>query len=380
MKKNIDSHIPYVTGKEIYYLKKVLKKKKFSGRGFFSKKCEKIISNNYKKHEVLLTTSCTDALEMAAILLNIKAGDEVILPSYTFVSTANAFVLRGAKLIFVDTYNSHPCIDASQIEKKITKKTKCICIIHYASISCDMNQILRICKKYKIKLVEDCANAMGSFYKKKKLGLFGDLSTFSFHDTKNITSGEGGALLINNKEFVNRAKIILEKGTNRSDFLKGKINKYQWVDIGSSYALSEINCAFLYAQLKKENFITKKRISIYKYYFKNLIKFQNKKLFKLPYVPNYAKINGHSFYITMNSKKEKSDLKKIMQEKGIQLSSHYECLHNSLFYKRKNRLIKLKNSEYFSDNLLRLPIYPDLTKNDLKKIVGNFNSYYQHKI
>ena len=219
MKKNIDSHIPYVTGKEIYYLKKVLKKKKFSGRGFFSKECEKIISNNYKKHEVLLTTSCTDALEMAAILLNIKAGDEVILPSYTFVSTANAFVLRGAKLIFVDTYNSHPCIDASQIKKKITKKTKCICIIHYASISCDMNQIVRICKKYKIKLVEDCANAMGSFYKKKKLGLFGDLSTFSFHDTKNITSGEGGALLINNKEFVSRAKIILEKGTNRSDFL-----------------------------------------------------------------------------------------------------------------------------------------------------------------
>jgi len=195
-----------------------------------------------------------------------------------------------------------------------------------------------------------------------------------------LTSGEGGALLINNKKFVKRARIILEKGTNRSDFLSGKINKYQWVDIGSSYVLSEINCAFLYAQLKKENFMIKKRISIYKYYFKNLIKFQNKNLFKLPYVPSYAKTNGHIFYIVMNSTKESLNLKRFMKKKGIDLSSHYECLHNSLFYKKNNALKKLKNSEYFSDNLLRLPIYPDLKKNDLKKIVASFNSYYQYKI
>jgi dTDP-4-amino-4,6-dideoxygalactose transaminase len=378
MKNNISFNIPYISGKELINFKKLLKRKHFSGRGYFTKKCESFLSKKYKRYS-LLTTSCTHALETVAFLLNIKKGDEIILPSYTFVSTANAFAIRGAKIIFADTNYDNPCISADSIVKKITKRTKAVCLVHYAGISCDMKRITKICKINKIKLIEDCAHAFDAFGHGKRLGTFGDFSTLSFHDTKNVISGEGGALIIKKKADFIKAQIIIEKGTNRSKFNRGAIKKYSWVSLGSSYVLSEINCSFLDAQFKICNLIKKKRIKIFNFYQKKLSKLSKKNYFKLPSIPIYSKLNGHIFYILLNNKKDLQSLKKFASKNKITLQDHYECLHKSSFILKNQSLTSLPNSEMFASRILRLPIYPGLSLKNTNKVISVIENFFKIK-
>jgi dTDP-4-amino-4,6-dideoxygalactose transaminase len=377
MKNKIPFNIPFVSGLELTNFKAVIKKKKFSGRGWFTKKCENFLSQKYQRYS-LLTSSCTHALEVVAFLLKLKKGDEVIVPSYTFVSTANAFAIRGAKIVFADTYSQYPCINPESIKKKISIKTKALCVVHYAGISCDMKEIATICKKNKIKLIEDCAHSFDAFGYGKRLGTFGDFSTLSFHDTKNITSGEGGALIVKKKSDYLNAKIIIEKGTNRSKFYEQKVKKYSWVSLGSSYELSEINSSFLYSQIKFSKIIKTKRLKIFKFYNKNLSKLATKNFFDLPFLPGYAKVNGHIYYIVFNNNKDLNNLKKFAKKKGIIFQDHYECLHRSPFIlKNSNFLESLPNSEKFELNLLRLPIYPGLNFANMNKVVNVIKSYFK---
>lgn len=261
---------PYLTGYETLYIEDAVKSGKISGNGLYTSKCHEYFENRYGFNKCLLTTSCTDALEMAAILCDIHFGDEVIIPSYTFVSSANAFVLRGAKIVFADSRKDHPCIDESKLEELITDKTKVIVVVHYAGIACNMDVIMQIANRYNILVVEDAAHAIDAFYKGKPLGSIGHLGCFSFHETKNIIAGEGGMLIINDKRFNTRAEIIWEKGTNRAAFWRGEVNKYGWVDIGSSFLPSEVIAAFLYAQLENLDKIQKKRKEIWQYYYTEL--------------------------------------------------------------------------------------------------------------
>ena len=297
MLKKISFNTPSLTGDEINNLFKLNKLKCYSANGFFTKKCQQWLKKNIKCKEAFLIQSCTAALEMCALLLNIKKGDEIIMPSYTFVSTANAFVLRGATPVFVDIDFKTLNIDPYKIERAITKKTRAIVAVHYAGISCDMDPILNIAEKYKLYVIEDAAQAILSSYKGRPLGSIGDLATLSFHDSKNIHCGEGGALLINNKKFVKRAKIIRDKGTNRDDFNNNIVKKYTWVDLGSSYGLSEINAAFLYSQLLKAKSIIKNRIKIWNNYHHFFYKMEKDKKLIRPKIPNYSKSNAHIYYL-----------------------------------------------------------------------------------
>jgi len=349
---------------------------RISGDGFYSKKCNNFFKNNYKFKNNFLTPSCTAALEMTSLLMNIKPGDEVIMPSFTFVSCANAFVLRGATIRFVDSNCNEPNIDVSKIEAFINKNTKAIIAVHYAGIPCDMDELIRIKKKYSLLLVEDCAHAIDSYYKNKPLGSFGDFSTFSFHDTKNITCGEGGLLVVNNKKYVKRAEIIREKGTNRTAFFRGEIKKYSWVDIGSSYLLSDLSAAYLSGQLMNIKIIQSKRIKIFNRYSANLNKYS--KYFKIPENFIGKKYNGHMFYIILKTNKEKSFLIKHLDKKKIQAVSHYVPLHNSKFYKEKNDGSPCKNADLFSNRLLRLPLHPYLKMKDIDRICKNVLNFFEN--
>ena len=378
MNKLIPFHIPFKSKKEIYYLNSSIKKNSLAGRGFFTKKCEDIFTKDFKK-KCLMTTSCTHALEIIAFVLNLTNKDEVILPSYTFVSTASAFAIRGAKIVYADTISQYPCIDPSEIEKKITKKTKAVCIVHYAGISCDIKKISNICKKYKIKLIEDCAHSFDAYGFGKRLGTFGDFSTFSFHETKNITSGEGGALIIKSKKDYNLAKIILEKGTDRSLFEAGKVKKYTWIELGSSYALSDLNCSYLYAQLKKRNYILKKRRFIFNFYQSKLKNKEFARYFYTPDIPFYAKPNGHIYFIIFKNTQQMHSLIEYAEKKGVVFNEHYKCLHKSPFSKKNFKTGELLNSEKFEKKLLRLPIYPDLDLKKLNKIVNIIKTFCELK-
>ena len=296
---------PYLTGNEVLYIYQAVSSNKISGDGMFTKKCHDFFEKRYGFRKCLLTSSCTDALEMAAILLNLKPGDEVIMPSYTFVSTATAFVLRGADIIFCDSRKDHPGMDEDQIEQLITERTKAIVPVHYGGVACDMDKIMDLAAKYNLHVVEDAAQSIDSYYTgrdgiKKPLGSIGHLAAFSFHETKNIMSGEGGMLVINDEKFMERAEIIREKGTNRSKFFRGELDKYGWVDIGSSFLPSDIIAAFLYAQLENLDDIQKKRILLWNTYWDVLSPFA-KGSFSLPYIPSYATNNAHMFYIVFNS-------------------------------------------------------------------------------
>lgn len=298
---------PFIIGNEIDYIKDSINSGKISGDGKYSKKVHTFFEEKFGFRKCLLTTSCTDALEMIAILLEIKKGDEVIMPAFTFVSTANAFVLRGAKVIFCDSSPIHPGIDENKIEKLISKKTKAVVIVHYAGVSCNMMKIKSICDKYRLYLVEDAAQAVDAYYLEKgklaPLGSFGDLSAFSFHETKNIISGEGGLLIINNERFIKRAEIIREKGTNRTQFFRGEIDKYGWVDIGSSYLPSDIIAAFLYAQLENLKLIKEKRRQLWERYFQKILRYSTNFGIQLPQIPNYSL---HNYYFLYNSKRFKN--------------------------------------------------------------------------
>lgn len=360
---------PYFTGNETNYIEKAVASGKISGNGDYTKKCQSFFEEKFNIKKALLTTSCTDALEMAAILINIKDGDEVIMPSYTFVSTANAFVLRGAKIVFADSYANNPNIGADKIEALITNKTKAIVPVHYAGIACDMDKIMTLAKQYNLFVVEDAAQAIGSFYKGKPLGSIGHLATFSFHETKNIIAGEGGLLAINDEQFIARAEIIWEKGTNRSAFFRGEINKYGWVDIGSSFLPSEIIAAFLWAQLENLEDIQQKRKAIWNNYYNGLKILEEKGIFQLPQIPDYATNNAHMFYLVCKNNEQRSKLISALKEEDIMAVFHYMSLHKSDFYSSKHDNRKLENCDYFSDCLVRLPLFYELSDKDQQHII-----------
>lgn len=366
---------PLLTGKELTYIEQAVSYGKISGDGYFTNLCEQFFEKKYGFSKCLLTASCTDALEMCALLLDILPGDEVIMPTYTFVSMANAFYMRGAKLIFADSRPDHPGIDEQKIETLITPKTKAILVMHYGGVACDMDVIRTLADKYNLAVVEDAAHAVDSYYKDKPLGSFGDLATFSFHETKNITCGEGGMLVINRKDLCERAEIIREKGTNRKQFINGRVDKYNWVDIGSSYLMSDINAAYLYAQLEEIENIQAKRMKIWDQYYENLKSIKDK--IGLPYVPDYATNNAHLFYMVCQSKTERDDLIEHLRSKNIYAVFHYQNLHQSPFFSSLYHGKELPNAQVYNDCLLRLPLFFDLTETDLDYISKAVISFFK---
>ena len=350
---------PFLTGKEMHYMYQAIESGKISGNGMFTKKCHDFFTDKYKFKKCLLTSSCTDALEMAAMLSNIGPGDEVIIPSYTFVSTALAFIRQGANVIFADSNIDNPNIDADSIEALITTKTKAIVPVHYAGVSCDMDKIMEIAHKHNLIVIEDAAQAIDSYYKGRPLGSIGNFGCFSFHETKNIISGEGGMLVINNEKDFKRADIIWEKGTNRTEFFKGEVNKYGWVDVGSSFLPSEIIAAFLYAQLENLEDIQTKRKLLWNKYHSNLININNE-YFCLPTIPNYATNNAHMFYIKCKSLDIRNTIISMLKENNILAVFHYLSLHKSEYYKSKHDGRILTNSDLYTDSILRLPLFYDL--------------------
>ena len=370
---------PHFTGNETKYIEEAVRSMKISGDGMFTKKCHDFFEKKYGFLKCLLTTSCTDALEMASILINVKEGDEVIMPSYTFVSTANAFVLRGAKIIFADSLPDHPNIDVSKIEALITSKTKAIVPVHYGGVACDMDPIMSLADKYNLYVIEDAAQAIDSFYKGKPLGGIGHLASFSFHETKNIISGEGGMLVINDERFVQRAEVIREKGTNRSQFFRGEIDKYGWVDIGSSFLPSDIIAAFLYAQLENLDEIQKKRISIWNSFYQKLKPLALENHFQLLEVTPEKTNNGHLFALIMNSMEERTALIQYMRAEEVMTVFHYLSLHKSPYYHDKHDGRELVECDKFSDRLVRMPFYYDLSNEDIEKITTLIIRFFDGK-
>ncbi|MBL7996091.1 dTDP-4-amino-4,6-dideoxygalactose transaminase [bacterium] len=352
---------PYLTGKEAHYLYQAVLSGMISGNGMFTKRCHEFFEESYHFKKCLLTTSCTDALEMAAILIDIKPGDEVIMPSYTFVSTANAFVLRGAKIVFADSGPDNPNMDADQIESLITPKTKAIIPVHYAGIACNMDKIMELARKHSLYVIEDAAQAIDSFYTDRPLGSIGHLSAFSFHETKNVISGEGGMLVINDEQFIRRAEIVWEKGTNRAEFFRGEVNKYGWMDIGSSFLPSDIIAAFLYAQLEHLDEIQKKRKMLWNAYYENLKPLETAGHISLPRIPDYATNNAHMFYVLFKNLEARTSVIEHLKKNEIYAVFHYLSLHKSPFYEKKHDGRILSNSDHYTDCLLRLPMYYELT-------------------
>ncbi|MBD1427744.1 dTDP-4-amino-4,6-dideoxygalactose transaminase [Sphingobacterium arenae] len=367
---------PYLTGKEAHYMYDAVYTGKLSGNGKFTKKCQHFFESNYGFRKCLLTTSCTDALEMAAILADIQPGDEVIMPSYTFVSTSNAFVLRGAHIRFADSRKDHPGIDEDSIESLITQKTKAIVPVHYAGVGCDMEKIMSIANKHNLLVIEDAAQAIDSYFTfsdgtKKALGSIGHLAAFSFHETKNIISGEGGLLAINDDRFSKRAEIIWEKGTNRSAFFRGEVDKYGWVDIGSSFLPSETIAAFLWAQLENLENIQEKRIAIWDQYYSGLKEWAENRNVRLPFVPHFATNNAHMFYLVCESVEQRTEIIERLKSKSVSAVFHYLSLHKSPFYQSKHDGRELSMSDFYSECLVRLPMYYELTEDNIDLIIGN---------
>jgi len=367
---------PYLTGKETHYIYQAVMSGKLSGNGLFTKKCQQLIEQRFKFHKVLLTTSCTDALEMAAILLDIQAGDEVIIPSYTFVSTANPFILRGANIVFADSSEENPNLDIDLIESLITSKTKAIVPVHYAGIACDMIRLMQLAKKHNLFVVEDAAQAIDSYCDGKELGSFGHLSAFSFHETKNIIAGEGGMLVINDERFAERAEIIWEKGTNRSSFFRGEVNKYGWVDIGSSFLPSEITAAFLYAQLENLDEIQSKRKHLWSLYYQTLENLRIDGLLRLPLIPTYATNNAHMFYVICKNLEERNALIKHLNNDKIHAVFHYISLHSSPYYTEKHDNRVLYNADYYTERLVRLPLFYELDEKQIYHITDSIKAFY----
>ena len=367
----IPFNIPVVLGSEKDALAEVFAKRKFSGDGYFSTKCHEVLAEYLNAPKALLTTSCTDALEMSAILLDIKQGDEVIMPSFTFVSTSNAFVLRGAKIVFVDVNPKTMNIDESLIESAITSNTKAIVLVHYAGWSCDMDKVMSISKKHNIPVVEDAAQALGAEYKGKKLGTFGAMSCFSFHETKNIQCGEGGALVINDDKYIKRAEIVREKGTNRSQFLRGQTDKYTWVDLGSSFLPSELNAAFLYTQLVKIDYINSDRVRIWNKY---LAAFKDQ--YDVLNCPDYCSKNAHLFSIRLKDVEERTSFIDYLKKNGVSSVFHYVPLHTSpagRIYSNFHGEDKFTTSE--SERLVRIPLYFGMTEADQEKVISVIKSF-----
>ena len=367
---------PYLTGNEAAYIAAAVKSLKLSGNGEFTQKSQSYFEKQFDFRKCLLTSSCTDALEMSALLLNIQPEDEVIMPSYTFVSTANAFVLRGAKIVFCDSRKDHPGMDEELIELLITSKTKVIVPVHYSGVACNMDKIMAIAKSHNLFVVEDAAQAIDSFFKGKPLGGIGHLGTFSFHETKNVISGEGGMLAVNHQNFTGRAEIIWEKGTNRSAFWRGEVDKYGWVDIGSSFLPSELTAAFLWAQLEELENIQNKRKEIWENYWTGLQPLTEFGV-QLPYIPEYATNNAHMFYLVCNSETERSELIEHLKINEINAVFHYLSLHKSPFYLDKHDGRELIQADKYSECLVRLPFYFELSFDDQKFVIDTILKFFK---
>ena len=370
---------PPYTGNEEKYVIESMKSSKISGDGKFTKRCEFWFEEKLQCKKVLLTTSCTHALEMAAILLDIKEGDEVIMPSYTFVSTANAFVLRGAKIVFVDIRPDTMNIDETKIEEAITSKTKVIVPVHYAGVGCEMDTIMDIAKKYNLFVVEDAAQGMMSTYKGKALGTIGHLGAFSFHETKNYTSaGEGGLLIINDEKFVQRAEIIREKGTNRSLFFRGMVDKYSWVDIGSSYLMNDVSAAYLWGNLEKADEINQNRLNSWQKYYDGLKELENRGFIELPKIPDGCVQNAHMFYIKVKDLEERTALLDYLKENGINAVFHYVPLHSAPAGVKFGRFDGVDNfTTKESEKLIRLPMYYGIQDDDINIFLKNIEYYWR---
>lgn len=368
---------PFLTGKEAHYMYQAVYTGKLSGNGVFTQKCQDYFEKKYGFKKCLLTTSCTDALEMCAILCDVQPGDEVIVPSYTFVSSALAFVRQGAKIVFADSMTTNPNIDADKLEALITPKTKVIVPVHYAGVACDMDKIMEIANRHHILVVEDAAQAVDSYYKGRPLGSIGHLSAFSFHETKNIIAGEGGLLVINDERFIRRSEIIWEKGTNRSEFFRGEVNKYGWVDTGSSFLPSEVIAAFLYAQLESMELIQNRRKAIWAKYHDGLKDLAEMGMFSIPEISDYATNNAHMFYLVCRSLDERSALIKYLKEHGILSVFHYLSLHKSDYYiQHYADRPELPLCDHYADCLVRLPMFYELTNEEVGQIVGAIHDFF----
>ena len=374
----IDFNRPHFTGNELRYIQDAVEDKKhISGNGTCTKRCQRFFEERYGFKKCLLTTSCTDALEMCAMLCDIQPGDEVIVPSYTFVSSALAFVRAGAKIVFADSMSRNPNIDAETIEELITPKTKVIVPVHYAGVACDMDKIMEIAHHHSLIVVEDAAQAIDSYYKGRSLGTIGHLSAFSFHETKNIISGEGGMFGINDERFIRRAEIIWEKGTNRAEFFRGEVNKYGWCDVGSSFLPSEVMAAFLWAQLEELEDIQNKRKKLWNKYYELLEPLAANGYFMLPDIPDYATNNAHMFYLVCKSLEDRTALIRHMKEEGVQAVFHYLSLHSSPYYLDKHDGRALSNCDHYADCLVRLPMYYDLAEEQVGQICEQIQIYYK---
>lgn len=369
---------PYLTGKEAHYMYQAVFTGHLSGNGYFTKKCQKFFEEKYGFKKCLLTTSGTDALEMCAMLCDLKAGDEVIVPSYTFVSTALAFLREGAKVVFADSMDSNPNLDADKLESLITTRTKVIAPVHYAGVACDMDAIMAVAEKHNLIVVEDAAQAIDSYYKGKPLGSCGHLGAFSFHETKNITSGgEGGLLTINDERFIRRSEILWEKGTNRAEFFRGAVNKYGWVDMGSSFLPAEINAAFLWAQLENLDDIQAKRKKIWEQYFVGLQSLAANGFIHLPQIPGYATNNAHMFYFVCRNLKERTELIAHLKANEVIAPFHYLALHKSEYYMNHYELQpELPNCDRYADCLIRLPMYYELDLEQVDIIIKLIKDYF----
>jgi dTDP-4-amino-4,6-dideoxygalactose transaminase len=375
--KNISFNVPPYIGTEDKYIKEAIDSRKICGDGAFTKKCNEKFEEITGASKVLMTTSGTSALEMAALLSDIKPNDEVIMPSYTFVSTANAFVLRGAKIVFVDIRPDTMNIDEKLIEEAITSKTKAIVPVHYGGVSCEMDTICDIAKRHNLVVVEDAAQGVMSYYKGKALGSIGDFGCYSFHETKNYSMGEGGAVLVNCQDAVERAEIIREKGTNRTKFFRGQVDKYTWVDLGSSYLQSELNCAYLYAQIENPEIINNNRLGSWNLYYEMLKPLADKGCIELPYIPKECKHNAHMFYIKAKNLQERTKLISFLKSKGIGAVFHYIPLHSSPAGQEFGRFHgedKFTTKE--SERLLRLPMYYGLKQCDVELVADSVNNFY----
>ncbi|WP_433751346.1 dTDP-4-amino-4,6-dideoxygalactose transaminase [Falsibacillus pallidus] len=374
----IPFNVPLVTGRERTYVEQVISSGKFSGDQPFTKKCSEWLEQKLGCQKALLTPSCTHSLEMAAILANIGEGDEVIMPSFTFVSTANAFVLRGAKIVFVDIEPQTMNIDAALIEKAITERTKAIVVVHYGGVSCEMETIMALASRHSLLVIEDAAQALMAEYKGKPLGTIGDIGCLSFHETKNYHCGEGGALLINRRELVDRAEIIREKGTNRSRFFRGQIDKYTWVDIGSSYLMNELSAAFLYVQLEEAEKVNEARKRHWVQYREALLPMMEKGRLEIAEIPEDCSHNAHLFFLKTKDLEERSDLIAFLKKAGIGAVFHYIPLHSTEIGRRVGRfhgedLFTTKESE----RLLRLPLYYGLKQSDIEQVVKGIRTFYE---
>ena len=374
----IDFNVPPFTGKEMDYIRQAVENHKICGDGMFTKKCSRWMEETFSAKHVLLTTSCTHALEMAAVLCDIRPGDEVILPSYTFVSTADAFVQRGANLVFVDIRPDTMNIDETLIEDAITEKTKAIAVVHYAGVSCAMDEIMDIARRHSLKVVEDAAQGVCAYYKGKALGTIGDYGCYSFHETKNFSMGEGGAVLFQDDSVLEEAEIIREKGTNRSKFFRGQIDKYTWVDYGSSYLPSDMNAAYLWAQLEVADAINADRMASWEYYDRELKGLAEKGYIEQPFVPEYAKHNAHMYYIKVKDQEERAKLIDFLHERGVHTVFHYVPLHSAPAGRKFGRFHgEDRYTTKESERLLRLPMYYQLSEKDREHVAASIKEFYE---